>query len=496
MRWMMRGCLCAGLVLAGCGREAGEAPVAASGPATQAVLPFAVSKGTTGVVTPLRGDGRPDYVGAANEAWRQGMKPEENGFVVYLRVVGSGVIPERPRGEVLQLCAAGEGLGMEPAWETFAAYRAAEATGPETNSGAGAVLEQAGQELWAPGKYPQLAAYLERYEKHLAGFVEMGERPVFWVPVVADESGALASYRGARPPLEAIVEIGRVFCARATLRAATEREDGFLRDIVVVENLAREMAGSPLLEDRMLAYELSARADAAVGAAVGQGKISAECCARLLDFLRILGPFPSPESDFNRGELWMALEAAERVAMGERGPEVWPGLDAGRVEWNRVLSGIQAEIRDAAGQARRAPLRDLLGAAPAEEAATQASLARAPDEAAEAYADRVRGALMARRRRGQPEKAAERVYRQSRLRDQLMAALVGMGEVRERLGRWPATIEEAPVAVRKLFLADPYAGDGTTLVRYRVIGGRARVYSVGPDGVDGGGAGDDVVVGF
>ena len=69
---------------------------------------FTVSVETTGIVSPLRADGRPDYIAAMNERYSRGVTPENNAFVGWMEVTGTGnnLIAGRIRDEVIRMSGA------------------------------------------------------------------------------------------------------------------------------------------------------------------------------------------------------------------------------------------------------------------------------------------------------------------------------------------------------------------------------------------------------
>ncbi len=85
--------------VAGAGLAGQTAP--ATSPAA-GKIPFTISKETTVATQPLMPDGTVDYVAALNERYGKGATPENNGFVVWLKVVGTEKLPAK--AEVLKMC--------------------------------------------------------------------------------------------------------------------------------------------------------------------------------------------------------------------------------------------------------------------------------------------------------------------------------------------------------------------------------------------------------
>jgi hypothetical protein len=88
-------------------------------------LPFTVSQETTGIVAPLDGQGRPDYVRAIQAEQGEAepgerVAPEKNGYALWLRLLGrKGVYPETLEATERML---GETLPAEGTWESFDNY--------------------------------------------------------------------------------------------------------------------------------------------------------------------------------------------------------------------------------------------------------------------------------------------------------------------------------------------------------------------------------------
>ena len=68
-----------------------------------AVGKFTVSVATTGITSPVRGDGTVDYVAASNERYGKDVTPENNAFTRWLEVMGTekgGCSPQARRGRL------------------------------------------------------------------------------------------------------------------------------------------------------------------------------------------------------------------------------------------------------------------------------------------------------------------------------------------------------------------------------------------------------------
>src|SRR5580692_5364733 len=64
-------------------------------------VPFSLSKETTAIVGPVKGDGTVDYVAAINELYGKGVTPNNNGYVIFLRAEGTDTLQTSIRAKTL-----------------------------------------------------------------------------------------------------------------------------------------------------------------------------------------------------------------------------------------------------------------------------------------------------------------------------------------------------------------------------------------------------------
>src|SRR5689334_21952206 len=102
------------------GRGSGRATVEG----TQPKVPYTISKETTAITSPLRRAGTVDYVTALNAKYNAGVTPENNGFVLWLQVMGTGdtVLSAKTRAELLHMCGAMETAAGVAVWERYQDY--------------------------------------------------------------------------------------------------------------------------------------------------------------------------------------------------------------------------------------------------------------------------------------------------------------------------------------------------------------------------------------
>ena len=224
--------------------------------ATQATgkLPFTVSKETTVITEPLCENGMPDYVAALNARNSAGVTPENNGFVKWVEVLGTGepIVPGIIKARVLAMTGARDVPDTGVTFDYGEYLQNTEKLSKREQNKALAELALAIHATWTADQFPRVADFLKTVQRPLDGVVEAVGRPRWWSPYLAkaDFDIPLVS---RRVEAEAVTAL----CARSTLRAKSGDFDGFLADAIAARRLARNAAGDCFLE-RLTATSMEA----------------------------------------------------------------------------------------------------------------------------------------------------------------------------------------------------------------------------------------------
>jgi internalin A len=477
---------------------------------------FTVSKETTVITGPLRLDGTVDYVAAINERYGQGVTPENNGFVKWLEVVGTGdnVLSRRGKSRLLQMCGAKEMAAGAEVWEPYGEYM-------KRTKGSGNADVKAIEELdatrnapWRAEDYPNLARYFNEKNKLITTVAEVTGRPKWWLPIGSDEGKALAA--GSVPSLGLCRDATRVLCSRALLRGTAGDMEGCLADIQTARKLARQVGSGATLIERLVGVAMDTLATQALAAVAASGKLSEAQSQAALAALDALPPPPTVVECVDIGERWNALDAIQWIALGDHdavtavsilalgesegsGPgELLGAIDRAQVDWNAVfrkhnqimddklkvlgtpdISRLKAELA-AIEKATADQGKAAVAAAP--------SFAKRPEETRAAYTERVANLLISLL---QPSVGkAEELYRRSLQDREMVRVVVAAAQLKAKTGKWPAKVEELAPSVLKELPKDMYSANGALPFRYVVKQNGVRVYSVGENGKDDGGVRD------
>lgn len=319
-----RGALAQGLVIGGDRRGA---------------LPFTIGPSTT-VVETVDKQGQPDYVAAINERFGKGVTAQDNGFVLWLRVVGIEQMLPSNRAAVLEKLGVKELEVGGKFWESsmaWAARRGLDASMPPQ-------LSEAGKAVWTVTDRPEVAAFLKDQDELLSLAEEASKKPQWFCPMVASEGTAL----GAAPRYVNSSDILRSIAARSMLRAGAGDFAGFRADIQTLTRLGERFGSSPLVIERLMGVVAQSEAQGALdGAATAHAFTQAQweqlatdlAPTRAIDFIEPL----------DVTERFGRLAMAAAVATGK----LWKGavppdpvsrrlaaLDRDAVDWDLVMEGI------------------------------------------------------------------------------------------------------------------------------------------------------------
>ena len=218
-------------------------------------LPFTLSKQTTAITSPLNPDGTPDYIGAFNQRYSQGVTPDNNGFALWLQIAGNAPAEpgyfintphrdERIPDELwLRLVALSGATNVPetPPWLYFSDFLV-----KEKGYSAQAATDKYNEiflrwTLWTPEQQPELAEYLKRIGPLLDKTAEAAQRPQWFEPAVSTDQWMLNQTSPAAT-LYLQREACRVLSVRAMMRAKAGDFDGFMHDAMSVERFGLHLS--------------------------------------------------------------------------------------------------------------------------------------------------------------------------------------------------------------------------------------------------------------
>jgi hypothetical protein len=468
--------------------------------APSALQPFKVSPETTAAVGPLNADGSVNYVGAINAKFGDGVTPENNGVVVWLKIMGTKAISEKVRDGFVAM--SGSTDAPELGWVDWSAVPGVMGG---NNNKADAELTYVTSHVWKSAEHPEFAAYLKDREALLALAGEAAQRDRWWSPAVGDGDSVMNVYL---PTLGSLRAVCRSMCARALMRAGDGDIDGFAADVLTVKRLVRKLTGWAII-DALVWDVIDREADSAIGAVAGSGALSADQSAKLAKELDSLPPMTPLWQMVDLGERWDSLDFTEAVAMGQVNRLVGPdagtnrflhsfeAVDRDSVDWNVVMQKTNAAIDELVQVMKKPTAREQFDAENVFYKKIQrnnrtGSLAKRPGETRDEYTQRIAGRIIGTFFNA--TKATEKNWARQ-MSNELSRDVVAAAQFHADNQKWPARLEELTPKYLAMTPVDVFAFDQATPVIYKIRPGGVWMDSVGPDGMNSGGKGDDIAVG-
>ena len=442
------------------------------------------------------------------------MTPENNGFVKWLEVVGTGNGFFTPivRVETLRALGVKEMPAGSKVWERYGDYL------KRTKGMSDTQAEKAMDDFeavflvpWAAADHPDMAGYLKTEEGFLTLAAESASRPKWWLPMVSADGRTMIMI--CLPSLATFRDMARVLSARAVLRGVAGDIEGCLSDVKTIRQLARKVGSGATLIERLVGVAMDALGTRALATVVASGKLTEAQCRQARASLDALGPMPQMLEGMDVGERWTQLDNVQWVAAGQieaviagfkPGADLIPTLkvlnDINReqVQWDVVLKRM-GQLMDLQVEAAREP--NMEGFRTSRRIAENASISlsqqdekaakdlkRQPNEAPEAYTERITNRLV---NDFFPSVwKSEELYRRDREQVAMARVVLAAAEVNAKTGKWPVRQEELAPGVLKELPRDMYSEGGALPFRYVVKEKGVRVYSVGENGKDDGGVSD------
>ncbi len=295
--------------------------------------PIVVSRETTFINEPLREDGLPDYPRYLLEQGSEGVTPENNAAVLYLRALWPADIPPELR---LPMCSA---LGLEEPPETPGAWNEIESQAElrafvdwvkvsgvfdakqvedVTDGQWESWSSQAGEVWYQPWKrvdYPTAADWVDRMTPRLDLIVEGSKRPRYFCP-----SPSLAV--GAPDGLIAI-DLNQIQAMRSAARALSHRSmlhigegdpESAWADLLAMHRMGRHIGSGRMLIHRLVGYAIIGIANSNTAVLLHESSLSSDQARQILTDLSTLPPTPTVAQSLDEGERFWFIDSTLRMS--------------------------------------------------------------------------------------------------------------------------------------------------------------------------------------
>lgn len=464
------------------------------------ILPFTLSKETTLITSPLLADGTPDYLAAINAKYSQGVTPETNGFLPFLKLRGPrlsnwGVTKDEDFDKILKLAGAPKPDPDAPAFQDFTTYQTAHNDSvPKTFF---TQFSAAYSAPWTADQLPEFAAYLQAQAPFFTLAAEAANRPHFYVPFIA-ESAHFSSWQ----PISytGMSNFANTWTARAMLRAGSHDFDGALADLTAIRRLGRHFANSGTTLAVLLGYIFETDATTALASLAAPGTLSEAQCDAMIKSIN-LPPLPTlaageTAEHFVELDQFILIATKHKNAITEAMAQpntplstiaIFMALSDHDINWNTFLNTIIEErnleiaFLNAASPAQYAKQAEAFTARIAawsnELKAPTYSFEKSPNESQAAFSARITHAVL--QLRGTILIAQDKTRFSRAFRDDLLPTLLAAAKFKAKTGQWPETLNALVPAYLPAVPKDPYAPDSP--ITFRITDDHAIVSLVGPD---------------
>jgi hypothetical protein len=453
-----------------------------------------LGKDTTVVNGPLDKNGYIDYEAALNERLGKGIKPEQNANVLLWQVFGPRPGGTKVPAEYFKWLGAPEppakGDYFVP-FEQFLKQRNIELSADESFAQA----KRASVGPWVERDLPHVAAWLKANEKPLAVVIEAVKRPAYFNPLVAPRKDGEREYLiGALlPSASACREVGFALGARAMKCAGEGDFDASWRDLRTAFLLSRYVARGATLLEALTGYAIHNEACLATVALIHQTEPSAV----LVSDLRRLPELFGVGEKMNLAERFVFLDSLQHAH--RQGIKGLPGAAdreaAARLDWSIPLRRSNAwydRAATAANHQTRAERQLAFDTFESNLKELRVQLVQLPSatDAPDVVAARRVGDTLVTTLFPAVQKCQHARDRADQLERNLHVA-VALAAYRKANGRYPAKLADLapkflPEVPSDLFAERP--------LNYKPDANGYLLYSVGLNGKDDGGTGDDLAV--
>jgi hypothetical protein len=274
-----------------------------------------VSEKTTHILQPLDADGYVDYLAALNQMTSQGVTPENNAGVLFVRALGLNGFQPAYRARVFKL------LQIEPFSEQgeylteFDEFVMKKRGRPPTKQEQ-ADFDTAMQEPWSGSEFPLVAEWLTSNAKPIDLIIQGTRRPRCYFPMV--ESGHSGLVALPMLTVQMTRNAARALAARAMLRLGEGRIGEAEQDLLACHRLARLVGSAPFDIAAFLVVAIDSIACQGDARLMEQAHLSAEGALAYQRELRQLPSLPVMADVIDGSDRFVFLDTLLMFARGKR----------------------------------------------------------------------------------------------------------------------------------------------------------------------------------
>lgn len=297
---------------------------------------------TTYITEPLAEDGLPNYVLALDQLQREGVTPEKNGAIPFLRAmrpcedmklsnfallcdavvltdVDLDTFLRMPRedGQLM------ESLGLKLSKSIDSKFWHEDASGEgsfNTEAAAQELLALTREYPWKGSNFPQLASWIETNQQPLDWLVQAGAKPQFYLPSVTTLTDPQAELiHILLPCVQASRDGGRALMTRAQFHIGEGNLNKAWDDTLACFQLGEHIGNSPFLVGKLVGIALQGIALKAHVQIIDHENLTEDLARQILQDLSALKQRIGMAEGINTGERYFCLDTTLRFSTGRLG---------------------------------------------------------------------------------------------------------------------------------------------------------------------------------
>ncbi len=280
---------------------------------------FTISKETTFVLGPVSNTGYVDYLQALNEIWRRDVTVQNNAMVPLLQAMGP-----KPEGYKLpQEYVKRLGIDALPEqgdylilWDHFFSVKQGDRAAWEKEF---AIQWRVSMRPWSIAEFPRVAEWIKANSRAAELAIKASERTHFYSPYFISKPPYFAVDEGAKtmshslfslllPTVQRVRDFGTLLTARAMLHTGEGRHEEALKDLIACHRLARLVAKSGNLIERLVGLSVDAIAMEAGYSLIADARVTQKALLQYQAEIKALQPFRSIAEVVDQGERLQCLD--------------------------------------------------------------------------------------------------------------------------------------------------------------------------------------------
>lgn len=261
-------------------------------------------------------DGLPDYAAALNEHFGQGVKPEENGAVLFYEALGPKPENTELPEEFFALMGVKrpplDGTYFQPFGQGLPAERARELIDTEFNI--------AMNRPWKLQEFPEVAKWLRVNAPHVKKAIEAASRPKYFSPLIVpeDSNGQLTGLVATLlPGIQESRAVARYLMCRAMLNISDGNADAAWSDLIAMHRLGLMIAKGPTLIEGLVGIAINQIAAKGDRIFLDKVDLTAERISRCRSDLAALPSMPKMIEQLDWCERMMFLDCVLLLGKGQ-----------------------------------------------------------------------------------------------------------------------------------------------------------------------------------